>query len=61
MLNEPNHDNIIDTHSLSRKKNETDDYNSQRGKTCSQSIVGKLSRHKRRDKLSDQLNQIINR
>ena len=33
-LNDPSHDNTIDTHA--------DDYNSQHGKTCSQRIVGEL-------------------
>lgn len=36
---EPSHGNNIDIH--------TDDFNSQHGKTCSQSIVGELSTHAR--------------
>ncbi len=38
---------IILTHTACLVKNETDDYNSQQGITCSQSIVGDLSRFSR--------------
>ncbi len=60
LTDEPSHDKNFDTYA--------DDYNSQHGKTGSQSIVGdlsrfsrELSRPKRRDRLSDLFNQIINR